>query len=188
MFASPTATPVSSTVKFPLENVLAPIVTSDPSASVTARLVIVSLPAHVETSSVKLSILPTFNVLLNADILNPYAGNVTTNELIVEVSPLMYVNVESSKSAPEPTVPTVRVYVPAVSDNVAVSAVSVAAMVASAIADAVNTPVAGAPNPARVCVANVVAPALITNDEVVKSAEKSLALLLRAVVSPVAIS
>ena len=172
MFASPTATPVSSTVKFPLENVLAPIVTSAPSASVTARLVIVSLPAHVETSSVKLSILPTFNVLLNADILNPYAGNVTANELIVEVSPLMYVNVESSKSAPEPTVPTVRVYVPAVSDNVAVSAVSVAAT----------------PNPARVCVANVVAPALITNDEVVKSAEKSLALLLRAVVSPVAIS
>lgn len=109
MFASPTATPVSSTVKFPLENVLAPIVTSAPSASVTVRLVIVSLPAHVETSSVKLSILPTFNVLLNADILNPYAGNVTTNELIVEVSPLMYVNVESSKSAPEPTVPTVRV-------------------------------------------------------------------------------
>jgi len=59
--------------------------------------------------------------------------------------------------------PTVRVYSPDALEITALFAVAVTAIVTSAIADAVMTPVEAAPNPASVCVANVVAPDLIVS-------------------------
>ena len=106
MSALPILSPVNNTDNNdPLISVATTVV--NPASSTTPSEMIVSISNHPLTSISNESVLLTFNVLANVAI--NYAGKSTVNDVMLDVSPLINVNVEISTSAPLATKPTVSV-------------------------------------------------------------------------------